>query len=508
MKPHSTALAGASLAATGAAFAATAWHIARNAAPPAWDDAWYLETSFRLWMALKSSPLAFARAYVDAFHIKAPLISLLPLPLYGVFGPGERVAVWANLPLAAIAAWAWYRAAAEWWRAHPRGRDAAMLGGALTALVPLAYGLSRLFFAETLVSCLLALFAWRCAAAKRDDRVEGVRLGVLLGLGLLAKVTFPLFAAGFVWSARERLKSHARFALSVAALIAATWYAANAPYVLGFAWSAGFGRVARDYAGAGGFAVRRDWLLSILRDGFSWPLSAAMATVAAAAAAAGPRHLDAGARTAFWGLSPLLIYAAGVNHELRMIAPLLAIPALLAARAAVSLPRSGGRALASAALLATGLWTCAEQTFPARSGRPLAYNGAPSPDAGWDRGALVDAVVRAGGSGAVAAVTLEYRLLNANNLSSEAAARGLPLRFISLGYAQDSVEAALIRLTDHNVSILILVEGLPDAKLPAFLNRVNAGVADAVRSGRLAAVATGRVALSPGVSARVFRLTR
>ena len=507
MKVRAAPLAGASLAAAAAAFGATAWHIAQNAAPPTWDDAWYLEVSFRLWSALKASPLAFARAYVDAFHIKAPLISLIPLPLYALFGPGERVAVWANLPLAALAAWAWYRTAAEWWKDHPRGRDAAMLGGALTALLPLSYGLSRVFFVETLVSCLLALFAWRCAAAKKNGRIEGARLGVLLGLGLLAKVTFPLLAAGFIWPARERLKPHAKLALLAACLIAATWYASNAPYVLGFAWSAGFGKIAHDYAGAGGLSARADWLTAVLRNGFSWPLAAAMATVAAAASLP-RRRLDEGARTALWALAPLLVYAAGVNHETRMIAPLLAVPALLAARAAVSFSRPAARALASAVLLGAGLWTCADQTFRAGADRALAYNGAPTPDAGWDRGALVAAVVRAAGPDAVAAVALEHRNLNANNLSSLAAARGLPLSFVSLGYAQESVEGALIRLKDKNASALVLVDGLPASEVPAFLNKANAGIAAAVHSGRLIAREAGSVTLAPGISARLFLLKR
>lgn len=499
----------ASVAAAGLAFGSSAWHIARNAAPPSWDDAWYLEISFRLWSALKISPLAFAREYLSAFRIKAPLISLTPLPLYALFGPGERVAVWANLPLAALAAWAWSRAAREWWREHPRGRDAAALGGALTALVPLAYGLSRLFFAETLLSCLLALFAWRCAAAKRNARAEGVRLGILLGLGLLAKVTFPLLAAGLVWPARERLKPHAKLAVLVGVLLAATWYAENAPYVLGFAWSAGFGKVARDYSGAGGLGARLDWLREILRDGFSIPLAAAMAATAAAAAIPARRaSLDEGSRTALWGLAPLLVYAAGVNREPRMVAPLLAVPALLAARAAVSFPRPAARGFAAAVLLGAGLWVCADQTFRAGPERALAYNGRPSADAGWDRGALVDAVVRAAGPDAVAAVALEHRNLNANNLSSLAAARGLPLSFVSLGYAQDSVQGALIRLKDKGASALVLVEGLPDSEAPAFLNRANDGVAAAVRSGRLPARETELVPLAPGTTARVFRLAR
>lgn len=494
----------ASSAAAAAALGATAWHVARNAAPPTFDDAWYLETSFRLWNALALGPAAFARAYADAFRIKAPLIALVPLPLYAAFGAGERIAVWANLPLAALAAWAWSRAAAEWWRGHPRAQEAGALGGALCALTPLAYGLSRYFLVETLLTALLGLWAWRCAAADRGGRREGLRLGVLLGLGLLTKVTFPLLAAGFAWPARERLRPHAKTALLVALPIAATWYAANLPYVLGFAWSAGFGRVAGDYAGAGGLAARLDWLGSILRDGLSWPLACAMAAVGASAACFAREKPGAGLRAALWGLAPLLVYAAGINRETRLVAPLLPVAALLAARAATAFRAGAARAFAAAALLGAGLWVCADQTFAAGPVRALAFNGAPKAGPAWDRGALVDAVASLGAR--TAAVALEDPRLNANNLSSLAAARGLGLTFVSLGYAQTSAEAALIRLKDKSCDTLVLVDGVPDSELPAFLNRANAGVRTAAASGRLRTSFGARATLAPGVTATVLRL--
>lgn len=474
----------ASYAAAACAFAATAWHIAHNAAPPAFDDAWYLEVSFRLFSALKASPVEFARAYAEAFRVKAPLISLVPLPLYAVFGAGERVAVWANLALAVLSAWAWSKAAAEWWKGKPRAEEAAALGGALCALIPLSYGLSRIFFAETLVAALLGLWAWRCAAARRDDAREGARLGVILGLGLLAKSTFPLLAAGFAWHARHRLMPHAKKALLVAVPLAGTWYAWNLPYIAGFAWSAGFGSVARDYAGS-----RLDWLRAIVRDGFSAPLAAAMTGVLIAARGA------PGAGAALWGLAPLLVYAAGVNREIRLISPLLPVAALLAASAAVSFGSARARAAAAAVLLASGLGVCADRTF---------RTAAPSADSGWDRGALVDAVSASGAR--VAAVALEDGRLNANNLSSLAAARGLDLKFVSLGYAQTSAEAAVIRLKDKSCDALVLVDGVPEAELPAFLNRANAGVRDMAASGRLKTAPAGAAALAPGVSATVLRL--
>jgi 4-amino-4-deoxy-L-arabinose transferase-like glycosyltransferase len=484
------------------ALAASAWHLARNATPPSWDDAWYLETSFRLWTALRSGPLVFARAFEDALHIKAPLLALLPLPLYGLFGMGERVAVWVNLPLAAVSAWAWSRAASAWWKDHPRGADAAALGGALCALLPIGYGLSRVFFVETLVTALLGLWAWRCALAREADRREGLRLGVVLGLGLLAKVTFPLLALGFAWPARRRLRPHLTRGLIVAALIASTWYAANLPYVLGFAWSAGFGSVSRDYAGAGGWTGRLNWAISLARDGFSWPLFLAASAVAFASASSVREKRGEGLRAAAWGLAPFALFAVSSNHEIRLLAPLLPVFVLLAARAAVSFPSNAARTASAGLLLASGLGVCAGQTFG--HGPALSFNGPPSPDAGWNRGALIDAVVRFGGGDAVAAVALEHRFLNANNLSALAAARGLKLSFVSLGYAQNSVEGALIRLKDKNASFLILVENLPEEDVPAFLNKANTGVAEALRSGRLSMRLLGRIPLKPGVVAELW----
>ena len=72
--------------------------VAASAAPPSFDEAWYLELSFRFSRLLADGRLAdFARAYAGAFRFKAPLVSLLPLPLYAVLGASYRAAVLANL---------------------------------------------------------------------------------------------------------------------------------------------------------------------------------------------------------------------------------------------------------------------------------------------------------------------------------------------------------------------------------------------------------------------------
>ena len=198
-----------------------------------------------------------------------------------------------------------------------------------------------------------------------------------------------------------------------------------------------------------------------------------------------------------------LVYAAGANREPRLVAPLLPVAALLAARAAISFHR-GGPSGRGRGPYGAGLAVCADRTIPGGPDRALAFNGAPQADRGWDRGALVDAV--AGSDGRIAAVALEDARLNANNLSSLAAARGLDLKFVSLGYAQVSAEGALIRLKDKSCDRLVLIEGVPESELPAFLNRANAGIRAMTFSGRLKTKPLARLTLAPGVTATVLRL--
>lgn len=485
---------------------AGAWHILLNAAPPTFDDAWYLEVSFRLFNAMRHSLPAFFVEYASAFRIKAPLISLLPLPLYALFGAGERIALWTNLIAFAAACAAVHAAARALWPSHPRRDTIAALASALTALTPLLYGLSRTFMVEPVLTALVAAAVWRISV-ERTNRREGVRLGILLGLGLLTKILFPLYLAGPVWLRRKELRPHLITALLVAVPLAATWYAFNLPYILGFAWSAGFGRIAADYSSATlGVGARLMAFVAMLFGGaVSWPLAAAMLLSVVMASRKSGR-LDDGSRLVLAWAAPLAIIAIGVNQEIRFAAPALPALALLAARSAVSFDSRWARTVATSLLLATGSIVFVRQTFLLSAKEAMPWCGAPSFNAGWDRGALVTAA--ADGGATVAAIALEHRELNANNLASLAASRGLDLHFVNLGYAQTSAEAALIRLKDKGADRLIIVSGVQEESLPVFLNRANAGIVAAIASGRLPARLRSRVPLGAGVSAAVYSIGR
>ncbi len=489
-----------------ATLGAGAWHALLNSTPPSFDDGWYLETSFRLFNALKQGLFAFASAYTSAFRVKAPLVSLLPLPLYAVFGPGERIAIWANLAILGAACAAVFAAGRALWPSHPRRDEIAALGASLAAVTPLLYGTSRYFLVEPVLVALVAAAVWRLA---NDESRSGRPLGAVLGLGLLAKIIFPIYILGPAWLLRKRLAPRLKTALPLAAGLAATWYVFNLPYVLGFAWSAGFGRIAADYgpSAAGPLDRVAAYAAQLFGGALSWPMSAAAAVVSVAAVVAARRsRLDAGAKLALAWAAPLALFALSPNREIRFAAPALPALCLLAARAALSFDSRSARAGASAILLLAGTSVFARQTFIVPAADALPWCGAPSPDAGLDRAGLVNAAAAGGAS--VAAIALEHPRLNANNLSSLAASRGLPLRFVSLGYAQASAEGALIRLKDKDADRLILINGIDGPGLPAFLNRANAGVADAVASGHLPARLSSRVPLGGGVEAAVYVLGR
>ena len=484
--------------------AGTAWHLFHNAAPPSYDDGWYLEYSFRFFHALRGGPLALLREYTESFGFKAPLISLLPLPLYALFGPSERIAAWANLPLLALALWGVFGVARRLY-----GERAAWGAAAALALAPIVYGVSRIYFVECLLTALVCC-AVREMLRPGPPRRRGARVGFWLGLGLLGKVLFPLYIIGPAWALRRELRDSAKSALLIGGIIAASWYAFNTPAVVGFALSAGFGRIARDY---GGFPLAPEILAhyggTLGRDALSWPYLAAALALGAAAWRRRPTGWRWGSSErllAAWIGLPLLVFTLGVNKEIRYAAPALPAFAVAVGALAAGLSRraSGAALVAALALLPLGVFC--SQTFGAPRMARLNHNGPPSADPGWERGAVVDALAAAAPGGATAAVALEHRLFNANNLSSLAASRGLPLRFVNLGYAQASVEGALIRLKDKGARYLIFVDGtVPE--LPLFLNRANDALRARVSSGALPARRLAVIPIADGLTAELYGLT-
>lgn len=356
------------LAAFTAFFVATnfLW-IALDQAPPDWDQAYYLGGAHRLYLTLindgwQSLPFSFA----STFDYKAPLIALLPLPLYLMFGPSDNVAVSVNIVLLVAANLLMYRLA---WHLT-RSKAVALLAVVLTATMPLIFGLSRLFFVE--YALMTAVVAWLYALVRSEHltrRGWTIGLGLLGGLGLLLKVLFPLYVAGpavlIFW---QRLKRRPRGAfkdggkvLAIAFAVASIWYLPNLTSVLGFAYAFSVGPESRFYALGAVFSfptVARYWL-KVVNTVVSPYLLALLAFSLVPSRWIGRRaDADGHDRLAvpflwLWFLPAAAAVTFGVNKDVRYLAPALPAVAILTASLAVArCARAGIAPLAGVAMFA------------------------------------------------------------------------------------------------------------------------------------------------------------
>ncbi|MBI5881678.1 MAG: glycosyltransferase family 39 protein [Elusimicrobia bacterium] len=491
--------------------ALNAWHIFAQKAPPAWDDGWYLEWSFRFHHALKKGLWEFAKSYAGAFRMKAPLISVLPLPFYAILGPGERAALWVNEAGLALIMWWTYRLGRRLY-----GEEAGWAAAASVGLMPIIYGLSRFFYPETVLIALLTWSLLLVLEARPDDASTGWKLGVALGLGALTKVSFPAFLLCPVWLRRRELWPHAGKVLAVAGAMAATWYAFNAPYVLGHALSSGFGSISKDYGqGASSLAGLGIFLSQMVSHAMSWPYALAAAALLAAAWPSWWRKPSAWRMTEpcrfllSWAALPVALVLLSGNRQVRYLAPVLPALAVVMGAAAADLGRKKWGKAAVLALTLAPLAVLSSQTLGFPAPRVMFFNGPPSRDAGWDRGAILEALVGAVPDGAVVAIGLEHPLLNANNLASLSASRGQDYAFVNLNQGGRTAEDALIRLKDKGASCIVMFEGDLPAELAVsydFLNRANAGVQKMLDSGKLPAVKLAEVLVAPRVHATLYRL--
>ena len=228
-----------------------------NTLPPRWDQSWYLENSERFLTALDVQGFrGFLDTILHAFSgTKAPLISLLPLPFYFIIGHGKLAVELTMLVIIAVFCLVFFRLVRV-----ISGPWEALVAVIILNTMPLAFGLSREYLVEfslmTLVTLWILLLVY-----SRGYRVKryNIGLGIVLGLGLLMKIDFPLYVTGpatYVLYRRWREDGLADSAwirdLSIICLVglpmAAIWYLPNLSSVLEFASSMSVGKIPSDYS--------------------------------------------------------------------------------------------------------------------------------------------------------------------------------------------------------------------------------------------------------------------
>jgi len=217
---------------------ANAIWISRNRAPMFWDPAYYLTLSQDYQIQLQSGGHGFWWAYQNLDKLRAPLLPILALPFYKIFGNELAAAMCVNYLAIAVLCLSIYGIGSR-----IRDRWLGLVAAYLTMLAPAMFGLSRTFFVEFPMAAAIAATIYFCLRAHKLPAAVSIPLiAVSAAAAMLLKTSFPIFVALpvlliLLWRLFHAVvngsKAHlAAFSetilgLFIALLIASTWYLPN-----------------------------------------------------------------------------------------------------------------------------------------------------------------------------------------------------------------------------------------------------------------------------------------
>lgn len=254
----------------------TALWLKLNHAPPQWDDAWYLTNSLTLFDSLGEGGLpAYGLSYLKILGIKAPLITVLPTPLYLLFGRSVRFAYLVNLFAMPVLLLLLYAIATRL-----GGERVGLIAVFVAGTMPLLYGLSHWFLVEYWLTVLVCLTIYLVSAAPGRP---GLRiyflLGITCGLGMLLKISFPLYVLPSIAYLFIRDVSESRWSVkSVCAFIAPAillplpWYLVNYRQAIIRAFFSGYSnQAAAPFGDSSAFSLPAigNYLLNVMNAGTS-----------------------------------------------------------------------------------------------------------------------------------------------------------------------------------------------------------------------------------------------
>jgi 4-amino-4-deoxy-L-arabinose transferase-like glycosyltransferase len=315
-------------------------------APPMWDQSHYLLTSEHLYHTLTDQGiLPFFDAYTNALGTKAPLITVLPIPLFHLFGDTYSSALYVNLLFLVVCSVYLYKLTSIL-----SNKKSALLSVFILNSFPLAFAMSREFLVE--YGLMTFVVAWMYHTLQLDAnnrRADAYSLGLVLGLGMLMKFSFALYIAFptlFLISLRaHELKRLPKDWISrllaisfVAALVAGPWYFQNTLNIVKFVLSSGYGDFAKIYGTGDVFtltAIKLYWI-SLINTGISFYYFLAFLVAAGiwvGSALVSTRHNEYSHVEAkyylfllIWLIVPFIVFTFAVNKDYRYILPIL--PAL------------------------------------------------------------------------------------------------------------------------------------------------------------------------------------
>jgi Dolichyl-phosphate-mannose-protein mannosyltransferase len=321
--------------------------LRHNTLPPEWDEAWYLQNSEQFYKALVHGGISgFYNVFYQSFSTKAPLVALIPLPFY-LAGFSHKLGVDLSLlSLSMVFFLVFY-----WFARQYLHKWDSLLAVGIVFSIPLVFGLSRLFFVEFSLAILVLLwFIFQKKSKNFSKTGYSVVLGVLFGLGMLMKVSFPLYVFPIVliglWRWVVTHKSEMRikvksfllnlFIILVIGLsIAATWYWYNFKMIMNFGVSASFGSFATSFGLGNPFNIQtiyQYWSLVVTNGltGYYFLLGLAVLLAILVLRKTKAYINQPGVIELFISLCvPFIVYTFAVNKDYRYLMPLIPLWVIL-----------------------------------------------------------------------------------------------------------------------------------------------------------------------------------
>lgn len=324
-------------------------------APPMWDQSHYLEISEVLYHTLtQEGVIAFIKAFTGVLQTKAPLITVLPIPLYAMFGENYTSALYINVIFVILGSYYFYKLGTL------ISREKEALGSVfILNTFPLIFAMSREFLVEYGLMTLVIIWMYYFVKSNYfENEKYNYTLGIVFGLGMLMKITFLLyifFPTVFVLIKKvtEPKKYQAPFlknifvVLLVGAVVSGTWYFNNLKTIVRFAIMAGYGDMAKNWSIGDVYSIKtmlKYWFL-LVNTGISayyfvllvflLPLTVLFFIRNKSFFNIDKLHFFS---LLIWFFFPFIIFTFAVNKDYRYIAPFVPPLALMISIALIQLP--------------------------------------------------------------------------------------------------------------------------------------------------------------------------
>lgn len=215
--------------------------VKMNNAPPAYDEAAYLERSLEIYYASQKGPIELFKSifsfdnYKDSFNPHRALVPLTTMPFYMIFGKTMDIGVMTNAIFMVVLLCTTYVMASRMFC-----NKVGILSLFVVSTFPLICSLSRLYMPEIATTAMvtLSLFFLICSEAFQN-RYYSIFFGFTMGLGMLTRENYivgiigPLIYTIFTGGTLKKKEFTVNLitAIVIGGLIAFLWYIPNIHYV-------------------------------------------------------------------------------------------------------------------------------------------------------------------------------------------------------------------------------------------------------------------------------------